>query len=157
MLRKFIVLSLLLCGLALRGAVIPKQGQTLALSAGWNLVILQGTPTQLKRQELQLLIPWVYDAADCAYIICTEQTSLHNGSVVWLWSATARTVELAFVQEEAKPEPPLAETGWSFVGASSDAPAWLSQASRIFLWDARQFYLEAAQPMEGQGAWANRE
>ena len=153
--RKCLLAVLSMVASALFAEVEPTVAQDVELTAGWNLVRLEGTP--LMSSAFRKLLPHCYDAENNAYVRCTDASALKNGSVVWLYCATAHAEAIALdgnAPSGAEPEP--SETGWSLVGAAVPSPAWLPQAAQLYLWDARQFHLKAAAPQAGQGAWVNR-
>lgn len=151
--RRAAAVALLLCGLAmgLHGAAEPSTSQAVTLSAGWNPVALSGTP--LEMDKFLALNPMVFDAKGQVFVRCTEKTALRRGTAVWIYSDTAKTVEVSLVKASATADPATPATGWSLVGAVEDEPPWLSKARRLVLWDAQQRYRDAPAPAMGQGVW----
>ena len=150
--RQFLTILLIVCAISVFGAVEPKVPQELALSAGWNLVVLEGEPVE-PTQFLELK-PMVYDEESKSYIQCTSETVLSRGMAFWIYRAEAKTVKLALrVGSTTAPDAQPKADAWSLVGAASETPSWLEQVTRLFQWNTKRGYVPAV-PAKGQGYWA---
>lgn len=150
--RQFLTILLTISALSTFGAVEPKAPQKLVLSAGWNLVALEGEPMEPK-QFLELK-PMVFDEESKSYIQCTLETILSRGMAFWIYRAEATTVELALrVGSATVPDAQPTQSAWSLVGAASETPSWLEQVTRLFQWNTKRGYVPAV-PAKGQGYWA---
>ena len=135
------------------GAVVPKNIQTLELSAGWNLVALKGTP--LDTQEFLELKPMFYNAASHSCVLCTEDTEMVRGMALWIFSDVAKSVEVPLVSASmAAPDAQLG-AGWNLVGTADDEPPWLERVVLpLFKWDVEQGrFMSTETPEAGRGYW----
>ena len=135
------------------GVVVPKNSQTLELSAGWNLVALEGVP--LRMQEFLELRPMVYEEDSHSYIMATEETTFQRGMAAWIYSPEARTKEIPLVSSSTT-LPPVQPTvfGWTLAGAVDNIPPWLEQVARpFFRWDAEKGFVPAETPEAKRGYW----
>ena len=151
--RQFLTILLFGCVLTMFGAVVPKNTQTLELSAGWNLVALQGTP--LDKQKFLELKPMFYEETSHSYVLCTEDIEMVRGMAAWIYSPEARTIKIPLVAASTT-LPPVQPTvfAWTLAGSADDAPSWLGQVTRpFFLWDTDKGFMPAETPEAQTGYW----
>ena len=151
--RQFLTILLFGCALTMFGSVVPKNSQTLELSAGWNLVALEGVP--LRMQEFLELRPMVYEEDSHSYIMGTEETTFQRGMALWIFSDVAKSVEVPLVSASvATPEAQLG-VGWNLVGTADAEPPWLERVVfPLFKWDVEQGrFMSTETPEAEQGYW----
>ncbi len=135
-----------------RGAAIPKAYQTLGLSAGWNLVALEGVP--LRMEEFLRLKPLGFDDVSRTYVPCTADSVLQSGTVLWIYSPTAQSVEVPLVSRTAAPPVTEPTAIWSLVGVGDEAPSWLGQLLwPFYTWDAQHGFIRAESPEPRNVYW----
>lgn len=134
-------------------AAVPKNTQALELSAGWNLIALEGVP--LRMQEFLELRPMVYDEERHSYIMATEKTTFQRGMAAWIYSPEARTIKIPLVSASTT-LPPVQPTdfGWTLAGAVDNTPPWLEQVTRpFFQWNMGKGFVPAETPEAKSGYW----
>ena len=133
-------------------AAVPKNTQTLELSAGWNLVALKGTP--LNTQKFLELKPMVYEEESHSYVLCTEDTEMMRGMALWIFSAVAKNVEVPLVSASVTAPEMQLGAGWNLVGIAETEPSWLEQVAKpFFRWDAEKGFVPAETPEAKRGYW----
>lgn len=130
--KHLLILCLLLCVTA-SAAVKPVNSQTIVLKPGWNLVTLERPITTADAERFIALKPITLDSASKSYVYCSSKDKLKIGTGYWIFSKTAKTIELTRDQSQTTWETAGLNKGWNLVGVA-DNSTWMNQAADIWQW-----------------------